>query len=161
MRPRKELEAEVNAVPALPAALPCPRWLKGQARKEWLWIAPKLARYRILADVDRTLLETYCVAYARWREAEDALAEQPKVLRVERKGRVDVIKNPWLSVAKDAFKQLQVALLQLGMSPVARAMILARAREYEAPTPQQLPAPNGHTSRATPAVGSDPLGILG
>ena len=153
------LKREAEAVPPAKATLPCPRWLRGDARREWLWIAPRLLNYRILADVDRTLLEQYCVAYARWREAERELETAPKVIAARAPdGSTKLIRNPWLKISYDAWRQVQVALMQLGMTPTARAAILSKERD---PLPA-MPAPNnGNSSRGAASARPDPLGILG
>jgi len=148
---QEALERAAAQVPVAQEALPVPRWLKGVARREWQWIAPRLFRYQLLTEIDRVVLETYCQAYARWREAEEHLAEAPKVLSMRRPDGSDYFfRNPWLGISKDALKQVHQCLDRLGMNPAARATILSKPRDEP---------PNGNPGDAGSSR-ADPLGIL-
>jgi P27 family predicted phage terminase small subunit len=158
------LKREAEAVPAAQKdELRCPSWIKGKARAEWNWLVPRLLRYRLLADIDRVGLEQYVMAYARWREAEDHLANNPKVMVITRRKEQFPIRNPWLSIARDEFKKVQISLMQFGLTPSARAMILAKGRD-ELPQPvspgEQKRIGNGSGDRSIQHR-PDPLGILG
>lgn len=155
--PKEKLEEATTAVPALHESMRCPSWIKGTARREWRWLAPRLVAYGFLSDIDRCLLETYCIAYAEWREAERHLETNPKVLVVRRGGTAAApvqapIRNPWLKIRDNALAHLTTALLQLGMGPSARTQLLMR--------PRDIP-PSGNTTGTSARSGSDPLGILG
>lgn len=126
----------------------CPRWLDAAARKEWKWIAPRLATYRLLTEIDGAILADYCTAYARWSEAEQKA--KPEVVTIQRRdkdgspipGDAFPIQNPWLAVSNKARDQMNRALNQLGMSPSARTSIITQPRTSDGER------------------GTDPLGIL-
>src|SRR5262245_54132972 len=62
--------------PAKPAAVPePPAILNRYAADEWRRVAPELHHLRILTVLDVQPLAAYCVAYARWRTAEEILAK--------------------------------------------------------------------------------------
>jgi P27 family predicted phage terminase small subunit len=52
-----------------------PAFLVGYACDEWYRIAGGLHRLGLLTALDVMLLASYCVAYARWREAEELLPQ--------------------------------------------------------------------------------------
>jgi len=54
----------------------CPKWLTGLAREEWKRVAPALTTAGLLTGLDLCALESYCLTYAKWREAEQRLAEE-------------------------------------------------------------------------------------
>jgi P27 family predicted phage terminase small subunit len=51
-----------------------PPFVTGHAADEWWRVAPELHRIGLLTMVDTMLLAAYCMAYARWRAAEEKLA---------------------------------------------------------------------------------------
>ncbi|MDD5059284.1 MAG: phage terminase small subunit P27 family [Sideroxydans sp.] len=56
-----------------PVRLPCPRWLSGEARKAWRYVAPQLARLGLLTKLDRIALEELCYLYGMARRAKATL----------------------------------------------------------------------------------------
>jgi len=52
-----------------------PDLLNADARTEWERVAHGLHALRLLENVDRAALAAYCTAYARWVQAERAIAE--------------------------------------------------------------------------------------
>src|SRR5688500_15978698 len=63
--------------PRPPDGLPePPPWLDDVARAEWDRFAPILTQMGVLTIVDGMLLAIYCTSFARWRQAEDALASK-------------------------------------------------------------------------------------
>ena len=76
-RPDRANPAEVS--PAAPADLSPPQWLTGGAGDKWNELAPTLARNGLLTECDLDALALYCVTWARWREAEDAIGEHGSV----------------------------------------------------------------------------------
>jgi phage terminase small subunit len=51
-----------------------PRYVTGYASAEWHAVATELHRLGLLTKIDVSMLAAYCMAYARWRTAEEALA---------------------------------------------------------------------------------------
>jgi len=111
-----------------PARAPyAPRWLSEEAKAEWRRIAPLLLEAGLLTEADYTALALYCQAYARWRKAEEKLAEQGEILESARGG---LYQNPWLAVANRAWDQIRKSLAEFGMTPSSRLRV-AVAREPE------------------------------
>ncbi len=113
----------------------CPSWLSRAAKREWAYIVPKLAKLKIVTELDKALIESYCNAYGRWRSAEEQLATQDPIIRVvterSEEGKVlrsHVAQNPLLAVSNRARKQMHEALSELGLSPSSRTRIIASDR---------------------------------
>lgn len=62
--------------PAPRAAVPtCPKWLVGEARREWQRLAPQLMSVGLLTELDRGTLALVCAAWGRYVSAEIALTK--------------------------------------------------------------------------------------
>lgn len=75
-RPLNELEPRPE--PAIPD---CPPELNEPARREWDRLVGELAKLRILTNLDRAALATYCSAYALWAEAIQAIEEHGALVK--------------------------------------------------------------------------------
>lgn len=53
----------------------CPAWLHPEAKREWKRLRAELERLDLLTVVDQAAMAAYCQAYARWFDAERAIAE--------------------------------------------------------------------------------------
>lgn len=113
----------------------CAPWMSKAAKREWAYIVPKLAKLRIVTELDRAVLESYCSAYGRWRETEEVLKDEPSILRVVTERAEDgtalksyVTQNPLLAVANRARKQMHEALAELGLSPSSRTRVMTMDR---------------------------------
>ena len=75
--PGKRRINEREPVPTadLPSA---PTHLSDGAKVEWGRVSEELYRLGLLTGVDRAALAAYCQAYARWAQAENAIAEMAK-----------------------------------------------------------------------------------
>ena len=110
-------ENEPQPQPALPA---CPSFLNAAAKAEWKRIAPKLRDLGLLTHLDRAALASYCQAYGRWKEAEEAVTSL--LVKTKQGG---VIQNPLLGIANRAMDQMNRALVELGMTPSSRTRVAA------------------------------------
>jgi P27 family predicted phage terminase small subunit len=117
--------------PAVPMQVPdAPAFLQGYACDEWYRIAEELLRLKLLTIVDLQPLAAYCMAYARWRTAEEALVEMAKrdpvlsglMLRL-RNG--TPIQNPLVVTASRAASDMVRYATEFGFTPSARARISA------------------------------------
>jgi P27 family predicted phage terminase small subunit len=105
-----------------------PPFLSGHALDEWLRIAPGLALFGLLTDLDVMPLAAYCTSYERWREAEELLAELAKV---DDRARGLLIKgskgqaraNPLVQIAAQAANDMVKFAGEFGFSPAARSRI--------------------------------------
>ena len=106
-----------------------PAWLCDYALEEWNYITPKLAKYRVVSDLDRAVLVCYCEAFADYRRAREQLSDQALV--IERRfasGSRREQPNPYLSIANKAQRILHSCLSELGLTPAARARVTTDPR---------------------------------
>jgi P27 family predicted phage terminase small subunit len=109
---------------------PCPAHLDERARIEWERITPELNAAGLLTTIDGAVLAAYCMAYARWMDAEAALArmkardELNSALMIKTKNG-NAIQNPLVGVANRAMLLVHRFAAEYGMTPAARARIEA------------------------------------
>jgi P27 family predicted phage terminase small subunit len=122
---RRGLEPERPPEPPEP-----PPFLVGYACDEWYRVAGGLHRLGLLTALDVMPLASYCVAYARWREAEELLARVAAndptthgllIKTVEGDARV----SPIAKISRKAASDMVRFASEFGFSPAARARIAA------------------------------------
>ena len=97
-----------------------PAHLGDAAKHEWLRLRKKLAPSGLLTPLDTNVLAMYCIAYARWVEAEEQLTRIGPVVKTKNG---NLIQNPYLAVANRAMEQMLLYARELGMTPSARSRI--------------------------------------
>lgn len=113
--------------------LQAPDWLTADARQVWDELAPRLARAKLLTEVDVDALAMGCVAIAQFRCAARTTGERlvrskvdydelgkPRAPKPDAGGEYI---NPWLIAQSMSFKQAMAVFQQFGMSPAARTRI--------------------------------------
>jgi P27 family predicted phage terminase small subunit len=117
-----------------------PSHLDPDARREWNRIIRELTRLGLATTLDRAALAGYCVAWSRWKMAEENIAKYGVVIKSPSGY---PIHSPYLSIANMALKQLHALLCEFGMSPASRTQIetaqphdLGGSDEPEKDTPQ-------------------------
>ena len=105
-----------------------PTFLQGYACDEWYRVAEELSRIGLLTVIDVTPLAAYCQAYARWRTAEETIAEMAKrdgvlhgLMLKTRNG--TPIQNPLVITAAKAANDMIRYAVEFGLTPSARARI--------------------------------------
>jgi P27 family predicted phage terminase small subunit len=98
----------------------CPAHLSAAARREWRRMGRQLLDLGVLTTVDRAVLAAYCVAYARWAEAE---AQVSKLGLVVKTSAGNLIQNPYLSIANRAMEQTAKLASEFGMTPSSRSRV--------------------------------------
>jgi P27 family predicted phage terminase small subunit len=119
-------EPEPTLIEDVPEA---PPFVQGYARIEWERVAAELVRLNLLSILDVGVLSAYCVAYARWRTAEEMLLELARrdpalrglLLKSSRDGMP--VNNPLVRIAAHAASDMTRYGTELGLSPSARARI--------------------------------------
>lgn len=119
--------------PEMPSGLPV------RAIAEWKRIVPELAALGVLTTIDGKALAGYCVAFARWMEAErevtrlGLIVEEPLLnkdgVEIGRRYR----RNPAVSIAHEAMKLRKSFLIEFGMTPAARSRIRIEKPQEEDP----------------------------
>jgi P27 family predicted phage terminase small subunit len=105
-----------------------PPFVQGYARFEWERVAAELVRMNLLTVVDSATLAAYCIAYARWRTAEEMLLEMARrdpilngLLLKARNGLP--VNNPLIKLAAHAANDMVRYATEFGLTPSARARI--------------------------------------
>jgi P27 family predicted phage terminase small subunit len=123
---------EVKPAKKLPVA---PAHLDPRARAEWEHIVPELWAAGLLTSVDGATLAAYCNAYARWAEAEEALAKMRErdgvtgALLIKTKNG-NVIQNPLVGASNRAMLLMMRFAIEFGMTPAARANLEAVPNDH-------------------------------
>jgi len=101
-----------------------PAWLKGEARKEWFNIAPKLHAAGLLTNLDLRTLAGCCVNFAQWLEAvEEIRRVGPVIVRQGPHGQKIPMQNPYVRIAREAHLAWTRALAEFGMTPSSRTRV--------------------------------------
>jgi P27 family predicted phage terminase small subunit len=99
-----------------------PEHLAGEAKREWERITRLLAASGLVAEIDRAALASYCQAWGRWVEAEEALKRHGVVVRSPNGFPMP---SPYLAIANKAMDQMRLLLTEFGMSPSSRSRVVA------------------------------------
>jgi P27 family predicted phage terminase small subunit len=122
----KEPEAEsLNDVPK------APDWMPEHAKGIWDRAAAWLVGAKILTKQDLHNLESFAMAYARWRQAQDHVTEHG--ITVENPSSGALQKNPALTVINEANRQMVVFGSALGLDPASRARLATQGGDEENP----------------------------
>jgi P27 family predicted phage terminase small subunit len=114
-RPLNDAEPEVVAhIPDVPYHL------DDVATAEWQRVTAELHAMGMLGDIDRAALAAYCVAWSRWVQAEQQIADEGYVLTGREGG---TYQNPMLAVANKAMEQMCKYAVEFGMTPSSRTRI--------------------------------------
>ncbi len=122
-------KAEPTPAPGRPTR---PAWLKGVAAKKWAELVPQLDDMGVLTKIDGTALSRYCALWARWRDAEDWIAENSDVVEwVDKQGVPGARLHPKARVASDLATHLHRLEAQFGLTPSARASLTVQPKPAE------------------------------
>ena len=117
--------------PPAPAELTIPSsWLPTEAQDEWRRIAPTLMTLGLLTLIDRATLEGYCMAYYRWRQAEEVLEKEGMVFRTP-KGYVQ--QRPEVSIAQGYLAKMHSLAAEFGFTPASRTRVVSAEKPLEDP----------------------------
>lgn len=136
-----------------------PSHLHGEARREWFRLVKMLRAVNVLAVTDRMVLATCCLLWGRIVEAELWLRRQGRVLTTTNG---NLVHNPWLSISKQSIDQHKAYLIELGLTPSARArMAAAMSNEPPPPTPASETPENDTPEAEAIGAGTQFGGLLG
>ena len=122
-RKNESLENEVEPDLNIPSP---PGHLNQKASVEWGRISEHLFKLGLLSDIDRAALAGYCVAYARWAEAETKLSESGLIIKTTNG---NFIQNPIVGIANQAMEHMRKFLIEFGMTPAARTRVAGKKQE--------------------------------
>lgn len=109
-----------------------PEWLTPLAVKMWQTVMPELLSIKVLTIADIHNVEAFCMAYARWREAEDILTERGLVIETPMGS---LIKNPAATIVAEAKKQMVQFGSLLGLDPSSRERLTGSAQQEAVANP--------------------------
>ena len=98
-----------------------PDWLTAEAKSEWDRIAPKLENLGLLTEVDGAALAGYCMAYARWKEAEEFITKHGLIFKTP-SGYLQQV--PHVSIAQKYLVIMSGFLTKFGLSPSDRTVLV-------------------------------------
>jgi P27 family predicted phage terminase small subunit len=127
-RPLNENEPQPTGTPT------CPSWLNAEAKREWKRVCPELSRLGLLTVVDRAALAGYCVAYSRWKRAEEEVNKGFSYQFVSNDFETKRGKKPEVQIAMDSLNQVKQFCAEFGLTPSSRArMVVPGAKESDDP----------------------------
>lgn len=122
---------KLNGAEPKPGGRPTrPIWLVGEARKEWERLAGRLHTCGILTAVDRSILAAYCVAWASYVEAVEALREGALV-QVTATGYESP--SAWWVIRRNAAAEVAKLGAELGLTPSSRSRLTVPEKPAEDP----------------------------
>lgn len=105
-----------------------PKHLSGDSLREWERLVGELDAMKVLTTADRGILEVAASSWAEWRQAERAIARHGLLVRGAKGGRV---RNPAQAIRREARLAYQRALIELGLTPAARARVKVRPSDED------------------------------
>lgn len=97
-----------------------PLWLNQLARDSWVELVPILVNARVLTDADLRCLESYCVHYSNFINAQRQVNEEGYTLTSAGGA---IVKNPACTVVKESSSEMRALAGVLGLDPAARTRI--------------------------------------
>ena len=94
---------------------------------EWKAVAPHLIAEGILKPTDISILASYCLLYARWRQAADRIDTEGSVIEVTSTTRTGMtikpVVSPWLRVEVMTQASMMKTAVKLGLNPLDRSRV--------------------------------------
>lgn len=113
----------------------CPAWLDEEAKKEWKRLAKALESMGVLTDIDMAAFAGYCQSYARWKEAEEFIAQHGLIFKTP-SGYFQQV--PHVSIAQTNLKIMLKFAAEFGLTPSARSRIIADSGQVAPDDPMEL-----------------------
>jgi P27 family predicted phage terminase small subunit len=112
----------LNANEPRPEALipDCPVELGPVARREWDRLVAELAPLRMLTNLDRAALASYCGAYGMWAEATEAIQKFGTMVKAPSGFPVQ---SPYVSIANRQAEIMMRIASEFGFTPASRSRI--------------------------------------
>ena len=124
-RPLPKNEPKPKQVAGLP---PCPKHLKGLARRCWTRVGTQVVKMRVMTEADVDALEVLCLTYQEYREAFAVIETQGQTYMVPRyRDDGSVFEEPKIRpearIVSDAGKRLRMLYVEFGLTPSSRARV--------------------------------------
>lgn len=107
--------------PKPPVVIPDPpKHFEGEALAEWKRITGELQTLRLVSNIDRAALVSYCQAWADYVKACDTIEDEGEVITSEKGG---LYQNPWVSIKNSAMDRMVRISAEFGMTPSSRTRL--------------------------------------
>ena len=121
-----------------PTQIPeCPAHLIGEAKTEWDRITSELARYGMIAEVDRGAIAMVCTLWARYVEAEEMIERAARAANgtglFVKSPNGYPIQSPWVAVSNKAIELYRAYIGEFGLSPSARVRVVPGEYQLDLP----------------------------
>lgn len=113
----------VSATPVL--KVPAPAWLKGEPKKVWDRIAPKLVAMKLLTPTDVDTFGRYCVNFARWLKMQKIMEKEGETYESESAHGKLKRAHPAFMIADRLDRKLESSEDRFGLNPADRQRIFA------------------------------------
>jgi len=134
MRGRKPKPTHIKAITGNPGKRPlnrnepvpenaipeCPPELSERARREWDRLVGELSKLRLITNLDRAALATYCSAYALWAEAVEAIQQYGAMIKSPNGYPVQ---SPYIAIANRQAEIMLRISSEFGFTPASRGRI--------------------------------------
>ncbi|MGX5913940.1 phage terminase small subunit P27 family [Aliidiomarina sp. Khilg15.8] len=107
-----------------------PEWLSENASIMWRLVVTELCNAQVLQVTDLHNVEVFCAAYGTWRTAQVEVAEKGVTVEGAMGG---VIKNPALTAANEAVRQMATFGALLGLDPSSRSRLIGASKKEANP----------------------------
>tara|TARA_R100000935_G_scaffold58049_1_gene93685 strand:+ start:76 stop:558 length:483 start_codon:yes stop_codon:yes gene_type:complete len=97
-----------------------PEWMTDRAQTMWGMLIPELLREKVLCITDLHNVEAFCSAYDKWRMAEESVQQFGIVVE---SSQGSPMKNPALTAANEAMRQMATFGALLGLDPSSRGRL--------------------------------------
>ena len=108
---------------------PCPRWVKGEAKKHWDILGPKLVQAGLLSVVDGDVFGLHCDNIAAYEQVcekltkiDDWIARTPNDF---------VIQSAWLQVRNKLQELIIKTAREFGLTPAARSNVKINKQQQQ------------------------------
>lgn len=108
-----------------------PEWMPELAATMWETVLPELLANKVLTIPDLHNVEAFCMAYQRWREAQEDVTLNGIVIKTEN----SVIKNPAVTVVNEASVQMMKFGSLLGLDPSSRSRLMGATKDNKPSNP--------------------------
>lgn len=104
----------------------CPKWLKGEAKKEWYRLADDLQEIGLLTNVDVGALAICCDAYGKYVSASRKIKQNELLVEYSNAaGKTNNVANPLIQISAKYADIYKKYMTEFGLSPSARARLAA------------------------------------
>lgn len=102
-----------------------PCWFSDRAKVMWQILVPELLREKVLCITDMHNVEAFCISYDKWRLAEESVQTLGIIVEGAMGG---PMKNPALTAANEAMRQMATFGSLLGLDPASRSRIIGGSK---------------------------------